>query len=320
MSAAMSMTGAPGDSWPHPRLRPIPHPLAPHTRPQPAGPPRRLPPDPAITHDPQGDALPGIDDISGYYADLVEWSPCPCDPWDMWGWSSVIFLVHYFAPEYLGIQEADWHHLVRSTDAHTAASTLIYLGWRLDAPPPPPGVPQLLEDIRQAFNSPCQASNPYVRAVNTIRNAIDRKIVASLPGGGPIFLSPLKLPRLQDIRAIWPPSGYRNRLSRVPSLRRYADCDHPDWPLIFNAGERVARERLLIRPETWARAESAIGPQLTAIAALAVFSEQTPAPATERFLDLVQREYSRPGYLRNGLRPRRSILPRPPLGQPRTKC
>ncbi len=317
MSAAMNMTGAPSDRWRHPRLRPIPHPLAPRTRPQPAEPPRRLPPDPKVTHDPQGDPLPSIDDISGYYADLVEWSPCPCDPWDEWGWSSVIFLVHYYAPEYLGIHEADWRCLVRSTDAHTAASALIYLGWCLNAPPPPPGIPQFVEHICQAFNTPCQASDPHVRAVNTIRNAIDRKIIDSLPESGPVFFSPLKLPRLQDIQAIWPPSGHRNRLGRVPSLRRYADCDHPDWLLIFNTGERVARERLLIRPETWAWAESMIGPQLTAITALAVFAERTQAPATERFLELVQRESSRPGYLRNGLRPRRSILSRPPLGQPR---
>ena len=66
--------------------------------------------------------------------------------------------------------------------------------------------------------------------------------------------------------------------------------------------------------------ESMIGPQLTAIAALAVFAERTQAPAVERFLELVQHESARPRHLKNGLRPRRSILSRPRLGQSRTQC
>ncbi len=86
-------------------------------------------------------------------------------------------------------------------------------------------------------------------------------------------------------------------------------------------GERVARERLLLPPDTWTGAERMIGPPLTAIASLTVFAERRPAPATLRFLQLVRSEFARPGYLRAGLRPRtRSILDRRPLlGQPQTQ-
>ena len=312
------MLGAPDNGRDHPRLRTIPHPLAPHPRLQAAEPRRRLPHDPAVTHDPQGNPLPDINDISGYYGDLVEWGPCPWDPWDRWGWSSIIFLVHYYAPEYLGTDETDWRDLVRSTDAHTAASALIYLEWSLEVPPPPPCVPHLLEHICRAFNTPSLAFSPHLRAVNTIRNTIDRKIVDSLPEDGPVFLSPLKLPPLRDIRTIWPECANRYIW---PHIRKYANSEHLDWLLIVNTGERVARDRLLLPPETWTRAEQAIGPQLAAIAALTVFAEHGPKPATERFMQLVRSESSRPGYLRDGLRPRfRSILPRGPLlGQPRTQ-
>ena len=306
------MKGACPDGRRHPRLRPIPHPLAPHSRPQPPEPPRPLPSDPAVTHDPQGNRLPGIDDISGFCGDMVQWGPCRCDPWDRWGWSSVIFQVRRYTPANLWMNKTDWRDLVRSTDAHTAASTLIYLAWSFDAPPPPYCVPQLLEHIRQAFNTPSLALSPHLCAVNTIRNTIDRKIVESLPEEGPVFLSPLKLPSLHDIESIWPKPG---------SIRRYRDSEHPHWLLIVNMGERVARERLLLPPDTWTGAERMIGPPLTAIASLTVFAERRPAPATLRFLQLVRSEFARPGYLRAGLRPRtRSILDRRPLlGQPQTQ-
>ena len=299
-----------------PRLRPIAHPLAPRTHPVHPGsaePLRRLPPASGVTLDPQGEPLPSIDDISGLCADLVQWGPCPNDPWDRWGWSSVVFLIQYYVPPFLGMSETDWRELARSTDYHTAASALIYLECSLGgADYPPPGIPQLLEHIAQAFNMRSQASSPHLRAIDAIRHTIDRKIMESLPEDGPVFLSPLSLPSLPDIRRIWPEGG-------GPLLRLYDDLDQPDWHFIVCEGEGIARHQLVLPPETWARAERMIGLQLTAIAALTVFAEQGQAPAAPRFLQLVRSEFSRPGYLRDRLRPRlRSTHPRGPLlGQPR---
>ncbi len=113
MRGATNMMGACANGRRHPRLRPLPHPLAPHSRPQPPAAPRRLPSDPAVTHDPQGNRLPTIDDISGFCGGLVEWAPCRCDPWDMWGWSSVIFQVRRYTPANLWMNETDWRDLVR---------------------------------------------------------------------------------------------------------------------------------------------------------------------------------------------------------------
>ena len=296
-----------------PRLRPVPHPLAPSriARFEAAGPRSHLPPAPDVTHDLQGNPLPDLDDISGLYADLIEWGPCHYDPWDMWGWSSVIYLVRHFAPDDLRIDRTDWRLLFRTTDAHTATSALIYLTWFLKAPPAPSHVRPLLRHIAHALSTPCQASSPHVRAINALRGTIDRRIAESLPADGPVFVSPLKLPSLRDIDSVWPRR----------TVRKYGNSEHPDWPRIIGAGKRIARDDLQLPPEAWMEANSAIGPQLAAIAALAVFAERGPKPETPRFLELVRQESSRPGFLRDGLRPRRkSILPRGPLlGQPRTQ-
>ena len=310
----MALTAPASGGSRHP-LAPQPHPAPP----RPAEPHRRLPPDPGVTHDSQGKTLPSVDDISGLCADLVEWGPCSADPWHMWGWSSVIFHVHYYAPEFIGTTERDWRILVRASDAHTAASTLIYMQWSLDYPAPLLRVVDLFHDICWAFSSPSRDSDPHVRAIHTIRNTIDRKIVESLPEGGPVFLSPLKLPALRDIRAIWPKRLDDDPHSYIPSPGIYANCDHADWLIVVNLGERIARERLLLSPETLARAETAIGPQLVAIAALAVFAERTPTPAAERFPELVRWEASQPGYLKDGLRSRPLNLLRPGPGHKRTQ-
>ena len=178
----------------------------------------------------------------------------------MWGWSSVIFHARHYASEFLGTTREDWRILVRAADPHTAASALIYLQCSLDYPAPLRDLVELLHDILWGFSSPSRDSDPHVRAIHTIRNTIDRKIVESLPEGGPVFLSPLRLPALRDIRTIWPKRIDDNPHSYIPSPGIYANCEHADWLVVVGVGERVAKERLLLAPEDWAgpKARSAL--------------------------------------------------------------